>query len=190
MKKAKCLVSLMLALGISCSVAIPSSAATPVYKNRTCTVTYGTQTGTSTYTSYYQTAIDVESNYYKMDGYAEVHQLSTSSLLRSFSAQIVSYYSGATGADDTIYKSSTGAAIPASTWTADSMAFTCKALDYYQGSVIKSYQRKDYIYSALSAKNFSGFANALSSTDKINVMFTLEASCDYASCVSFPNRIL
>ena len=174
--------SASLATGVS-AYSGPENAA---LKNRSCSITYGVATGTATYTSYYQTAVNVDGNYYKMDGYAEIHKGPTEATFRSCSAKIRTYYSGAKGADDTIYDTHiSGNGNTVATWTADTLAITLKLVDYENGSEIDRLNRTTKSSASVFTKSVGGYVTAASRRAKV---FSTIESCNSNLGVSVMSR--
>lgn len=178
-KKFKRITSLATAVIMSASLATGVSAYSgpenAALKNRSCSITYGVATGTATYTSYYQTAVNVDGNYYKMDGYAEIHKGPTEATYRSFSAKIRTYYSGAKGADDTIYDTHiSGNGNTVATWTADTLAITLELQDYEEGNSIKKVARTTKSSASVFTKSGGGYV--YNTAHRSKVFSTIESS--------------
>lgn len=162
-----------------------------VKKNRTCTTTVGTYSGTVTYTNYYQTAVNADYHYYKMDGYVEIHKGPSDNCYRSITAKMVTYHSGLLGADDTAFKTHiNGDNTTRSYWTASKLAITLEAVDYKTGEMVKAWDRGTksnvHVYSQTRG------VTRENSTDKTRVYCTLEAIYDDMDIVvvSRPTRVI
>lgn len=183
--------AVVMASSMISSVSAYSGSENAKRKDRTCTTTYGTSSGTHSYTNYYQTAVNVDKNYYKMDGYVNLYKTSSSSKTVFSTGKLRTYYSGIFTADATLYKNHVnGSGETVAPWTAKTAAISFESVTYPNGNpyTIKNPVRKTNISNYYLDWN----VNKSSSTAKVRVYCCLEAeNSDLGvDLVSRPTRVL
>lgn len=160
-------------------------------KDRTCTTTYGTNSGTHSYTNYYQTAVNVDKNYYKMDGYVNLYKTASSSKTVFVRGKLRTYYSGIFTADATLYKNHVnGSGETVAPWTAKTAAITIEVLTYSTGKILGNLPRTATTNTNNYSKNLA--ITAPSSSTKVKAYCCLESTNSNlgVTIVSRPSRIM
>ena len=183
--------AVVMASSMISSVSAYSGSENAKRKDRTCTTTYGTSSGTHSYTNYYQTAVNVDKNYYKMDGYVNLYKTSSSSKTVFVRGKLRTYYSGIFTADATLYKNHVnGSGETVAPWTAKTAAITLEIVTYPNGKSLGKLKRtKSY-----NTNNYSKNLNVTipSSSTEVKAFCCLESKNDSlgVEIISRPYRIM